>query len=372
MNTKNKKTKVAFVSIFAYPLFNKKCELTFGGAEVQISLISRELARDDDFDVNIIVADTGQGKIEVYDDVTLRKAYKRGRSMINLLKAPFILYRTLKELNPDVVICRAAGVEVGIAGVYARINRKKFIYSIASNKDLDGSRHSGIRGKVFKFGFNLANKYIAQSEDQKKTLEEKTKKEILLIKNSFTTYSHLKQNLELRKIEKKYILWVGRSIGLKRPELFLKLAKDNSQFNFLMILQKTDIGRWEKLKRKAEAINNLKFVESVPFVEMNEVYKNASVFVNTSTGEGFPNTFIQSSMLGIPMLSLKVNPDNFLDKYRCGVACDDDYSKMKNSLNKIMEDKEYFEGLGKNAKKYFNENHNIKNNIIGWKKIIKK
>ena len=262
MKKENKKIKVAFVSIFSYPLFNPRCDLTFGGAEVQISLISKELAKDDDFDVSVVVADTGQKEIEVYDNVSVYRSYKRGRNMGNLLKAPVRLYKTLKKVNPDIVVCRAAGVEVGIASIYAKMDRKKFVYSIASNGDISGMYSKGIRGKLFEIGFKNADKYVAQSAEQMEMLGTKNK---ALIKNSFPPR-------DLKENSKSEILWIGRGAEIKRPDFFLKLARDFPGESFVMIMPKSEEDPWERILQEAKNIQNLKFIESVPFGEIDRYF----------------------------------------------------------------------------------------------------
>jgi glycosyltransferase involved in cell wall biosynthesis len=377
MINQNNKTKVAFVSIFAYPLFNPRCDLTFGGAEVQISLISRELAKDDSFDVNVVVADTGQEEIGVYDNVKIVKSYKRGRSFLNLLKAPLQLYKTLEKINPDIVVCRTAGVEVGISAFFAKRNKKKLIYSVAHTKDLDGSRFRGIRGRIFKHGLMSANTLVAQSKDQIVMIEKDKNlknKETILIKNSFNV-EHLGVSgvgTEFSDYRKKYILWVGRSVEMKRPEIFLKLAKELPDRRFVMILPKEENDIYKKIKREVIPIKNLRLLKKVPFNEIQSYYNSASLFVNTSTHEGFPNTFIQSCMASTPVVSVKVNPDNFLTEYECGLVCGDDFGKMKESVKDILDNEEYYEKLSDNAKKYFVKNHDIEKNIIEWKKYLLK
>ncbi len=52
-----KPVKVCFVSPKAYPLFNPDCNGAFGGAEVDLCLLSTELAKDQNFHVAFITAD---------------------------------------------------------------------------------------------------------------------------------------------------------------------------------------------------------------------------------------------------------------------------------------------------------------------------
>ena len=40
----------------------------------------------------------------------------------------------------------------------------------------------------------------------------------------------------------------------------------------------------------------------------------SKILINTSSFEGFPNTFVQAWANGVPVISLKVDPDNIIKK----------------------------------------------------------
>ncbi len=369
-NKEKQKIKVCFVSPFAYSLFNPEVDLKFGGAEVQMYLVATELAKDENFDVNFVVLDVGQKKKEKHQGVKVYKAYKRGRNILNLIKAPLEQVITLAKINPDIVISRAAGVEVGISAFYCKLFRKKFVYSIAHDNDVNRSFFKGARGRIFKFGFEHANFYIAQSQKQVDTLEKTYNKEffnIKVIRNSF----RIKESKELSK---GYILWVGSSIDFKRGEIFLKLAREFPKEKFIMIMTKSkaNLEKWEKISGETEKISNLELVEQVPFKQINEYFARAKVFVNTSTGEGFPNTFLQAMMNKTPILSLNVDPDDFINKYECGFSCNDNFNDLKDKLDYVLNDKDIRVNMGENGYKYISKNHNIKENLKLWKEIIRK
>jgi glycosyltransferase involved in cell wall biosynthesis len=65
------KHKICIVSLYSYPLFNSACISPFGGSEVRMSIIARELALFRDLDVTVLVFDHGQGT-EVRDGVIIR------------------------------------------------------------------------------------------------------------------------------------------------------------------------------------------------------------------------------------------------------------------------------------------------------------
>ena len=69
--TKGRKAKLCIVSPYAYPLFNPAYRKShFGGWEVRVSLIAKELAKYERFDVSMIVWDHGQPHTEYRNGVT--------------------------------------------------------------------------------------------------------------------------------------------------------------------------------------------------------------------------------------------------------------------------------------------------------------
>lgn len=62
---------LCITSPWNYPLFNPECQSHFGGWEVRVALIAKELARRRNFRVSLIVGDHGQPHVEQRDGVTL-------------------------------------------------------------------------------------------------------------------------------------------------------------------------------------------------------------------------------------------------------------------------------------------------------------
>lgn len=363
------KKKICFVSMFAYGIFNPAVSLKFGGSEVQMHFLAEKLAENHDFEVSFIVLDVGQAKAETHDNVKVLKAYKRGRSLINMAGGFLKLISVLIKANPDIIICRAFGQEVGVSALYARIFGKKLIYSIANDEDASGKFFGGLAGKIFKFGFTSADYYIAQSEKQflefKKLFPEKSEK-ISIIKNSWPDESGV-------LMEKETVLWVGSSADLKRPGIFFDLAEAFPKEKFVMVMTKSKIGanKYEELLARSRKIANLKLLEIVPFKEMNAYFSQAKVLVSTSSSEGFPNVFLQAAAAKTPVLSLAIDPDNFIKNHDAGIVCDDSFEKLKEGLGVLLQDQEARDRKGENLHQYFKAEHDLDKNIKKWEELFK-
>lgn len=370
MEKNGKINKICFVSPFAYSLFNSDITLKFGGSEVQMYNIAKELARDSGFDVNFIVLDVGQQEEETYNNVKLFRAHKRGRNLFNLIWAPFKLFNTLKKINPDTVVSRAYGVEAGICAFWAKKFKKKFIYSIAHDKDIDGSFFKSLRGKIFKYGFLRADLWIAQNENQKEEFVKRYNnfsERISIIKNSF----EIKEGEEEKK---EFIFWVGSSADMKRPKVFLDLARDFPEEKFVMVATKSkvNLSLWDEIYKESEKISNLEFLETIPFAKIDEYFKKSKIFVSTASHEGFPNVFLQAAIFKIPILSLKVDPDGFIEKNKCGFICEDSFEKLESNLKSTLENESLQKEMGENGHNYVKREHNIEENIKKWKEILNK
>ena len=93
--------------------------------------------------------------------------------------------------------------------------------------------------------------------------------------------------------------------SLKRPELYLDLAQALPQQQFRMIGGPGvgEVALWEATRARARELGNVRFLGFAPLSQVEEQFDGATLFVNTSDSEGFPNTFLQAWARGIPTVS---------------------------------------------------------------------
>lgn len=349
--------KIAFISMKSYPLFNPALKSTFGGSEVQLYLIGTEFTSYKKDEIFFVVADYGQMNVE---EINTIKVIKSINFNTNYLFSSIKLLRILKRINPDIIILRSFAPLSGFLSVYInKILKSKLIFMIPHDSHTDDG-YKNKKGVVKHFFANLIIRYsdliITQNEYQKKNLAEKGITSVT-IGSGYTIPE---------KISRKgaCILWVGRSESWKRPELFLELAELKHEKNFVMVCPPSTYNPelFGRIKKETGRMENLKFMDFVPFDEIDQYFQKAKVFVNTSTQEGFPNTFIQAAKNSTPIISLDVNPDNILDEYNCGFFCDGDFDRMGKRLDQLLNDANLYERMSKNAYRYAKENHDIEKN----------
>jgi len=363
--------KVCVISHFGYPLYNEDLSSQFGGgSEVQLYLLSKEFSKNVNVEVNVITGDYGSNnnQIEIIDKIKLYKILPLKRNFLNYFKFLFKFSFYLIKINPDIIIQRTISPLTGVAAVYCILFGKKFIYSIANKPDVDSSKKSLIH-KIFRFGLKHADFIIAQNYEQMNLLKK--------IKIKYPSHALvLKSGYPLRKnridiSSKSDILWVGRAVNWKRPEIFLRLALIFKNHNFKMVCTKyVDQEYWEDIKKLTENIPNLKFIEYVKFSEIEDYFSKAKVYINTSAYEGFPNTFLQAFKYETPVLSLNVNPNNIFDNYNIGYYCNDNFDLLKAKLSEWMQNSALQEMVGRNAYSYVSTFHDIDIIAKQWIKVI--
>lgn len=113
-----------------------------------------------------------------------------------------------------------------------------------------------------------------------------------------------------------FVLWASGMRTYKRPFEVLDIATDLPDVEFVVC----GVGPlYEEFRRKAAKLSNVKVMGVVPpFDGMDQLFSQASVTLNTSESEGFPDTFIRSWMHETPVVSVRVDPDEVICSNKLG------------------------------------------------------
>jgi glycosyltransferase involved in cell wall biosynthesis len=356
--------KVCFVMPKGYCLFDSSVGQVFGGSEVDLYFIATELAKDDDFEVIFVVADYGQEVEKQIEGVRVIKSLDlEGNPLAGAIK----IWQAMKKAKADIYITKTPSYGVLLIVLFCKIYNKKFVYKTANERESSGAyiSENGLLGKVFGWSLKKADKIIVQNQINKENLLESLKIDARVIRNGHRLLEGDKEH------KRDIILWVGRSVSFKQPGRLVELAKRFENEKFVMICQRaTGDDDYDSLKQAAREVGNLEFIERVGFAEIDDYFRRAKIFVNTSDSEGFPNTFIQAAKAGAAIVSYSVNPDDFLGEYNCGVDCMGDMEKVAKAVRFLLDEDKYRE-IGLNGRKYAEANHNIAVLIDEYKRIFR-
>ena len=88
-----------------------------------------------------------------------------------------------------------------------------------------------------------------------------------------------------------------------------------------------------------------------------------SSLINTSAFEGFPNTFLQAGKYGVPIVSLNVDPDGFIERNACGTVAHGAFDQLVEGVRRLKQDPDWFEHCSQNIRAYVYEHHDLEKKI---------
>ena len=356
-----------------------------GGAEIQTYFIARELYKRG-WEVHYICDKKGKFYRQSDNGIILHtlKNYGTSHCFLNF----FSLLKTLKEINPDIIYQRVKFAYTGIVALFAKFNKKKFVWASSSTKDCGEKKFTSflkeyhasfskrflfeieyhIHDCLCSYGTKNADFIVAQTEEQKDLLARNLDVKSIVIKNG-----HPVATILPKKENPPVVLWLSNLKRSKHAEIFIKLARQCKDLNcrFILAGHSSNKGYLEELLKQIEWVSNIKYIGRVAFVDSNELIGRASVLVNTSEYEGFPNTFIQAWMRETPTVSLNVDPDNVIKKNKLGFHSRT-FEQMVKEIRFLIQNKEVRKEMGRNARKYAVKEHDIKKIIHKYIRLFER
>lgn len=345
--------KILFLSSHAHWILDETQHRTSGGAELQVALLARQLA-ETRHDVVIAAGDTGQPDNQRLQGVKIRNAGKfHTGSLGEMLAAMPRVMRVLQEERPEWVVVMGWTAWLFVLWLFRPLLGNKLDFICALDSEINGAfvRENPILGRLFDFAVSRCDARHAITADQ---LDVFTKRGL-----SATLYRYL---IFPRKSEERIpksvdFLWVSRCQTIKRPHLFLDLVETMPGNSFEMVCPPENRELWESVASRAARLFNLRFIESVPYHEIQRRYDAARVFVNTSEWEGWPNSFIQAGLGGAALLSLAVNPDGIFERFGLGRFAGGDFEKLISDARGMIKDASELERMQAGCARFVAEMH---------------
>ncbi len=301
-----KQTRICFVAPATWPvLTGDRIIEGAGGAEVQQNILSKALVRQG-YPVSMICLDYGQDDNVEIDGIRVLKTHKpnTGIPIFRFLHPRMTsFWKAMKKADADIYYQRSAGMMTGLVAAFCKTHHRKFIYAAASDTDFMPGKEMirYTRDKViYKWGLSRADAVVVQNNHQYQMASQLGIRDITVVNNA---YSRPRPYID-RITGTGRILWVGTIKSVKRPELFIALARALPELKFTMIGKLSgNTGYDSPFLDEISKLSNLTYQGFIPFAEIETYFAQADVVVNTSRHEGFPNTFLQAWARGIPTLS---------------------------------------------------------------------
>ncbi len=348
---------LTIVSLWAQKLFRPDEPQPFGGAELQLVFLSKELAKNYNVNIQFITRGSGPQEFFVKDQIKVYKMASRIKPFARSLLGAWDILRLLLSLKSSLFIQRGGGIETGITAFAANFKKKPFLFMTSHSWDVDRThekKRGWLYGKLYMFGLKRSAAVVTQTQDQSEMLFNNYGLNSLVLPSAHRIPETLPE-------KKKKVLWVGRCENWKNPHVYIEIAKALPHLSFTMVCPEANFpDLFEEISSQADRLDNITFLPGVPFEKTETLFAEHYLFINTSLKEGYPNTFVQAFKWGTPVLSLHVDPDSILTNYRLGMCAEGDESKLIHSIQSLLEDEQQWKEYSQNARNFAMENHDVK------------
>lgn len=247
---------------------------------------------------------------------------------------------------------------VYFTGLISNLLGVRQILRLANDNNLDrnlGNKNTRIQNFFQDLGFSISTLVVAQNEFQFSFLKSKYRvKKLAKISNPIVLD---KNYLRIKKQYFGYIAWAANFRRQKNLALLFELAELLSDEHFcvagqpLVPMDEESATFYEKLK----ALPNVEFVGVLDRKSVLDFFDKAKFLLSTSRYEGFSNTFLESMVVGTPILTTSnVNPDRIISDHDLGIV----YSSttdLQNALASMTSEK--YLRMSENCIAYVREHH---------------
>lgn len=347
------RSEVVFFTPYASPLLSGTGST--GGAETQLVLLARAL-RARGRRVTLTVLDAPGSLPESVDGVGIitlpRPPAGAGRARL--------VADLLRRVDADVFVQRAAGSYTGVVGLAARLRRRRFVYSSASDFDFDTTylADDAAARRLFPIGVRCAQEIVVQTDAQAQLCRREWGREGTVIRS-------IAERAPARAASPDAFVWVGRMAPYKRPEAFVGLAERVPQAHFWMVGEAP-----AEIRARAAGCANLELLEPRPRPQLTALIERAVAVVSTSEKEGMPNVFLEGWARGVPALSLSHDPDTIIERHGLGAVAGDSLDRLAQLASTAWEDRARQGTIAARCRDYIAREHAADEVAARWERVL--
>ncbi|MBQ0819729.1 glycosyltransferase family 4 protein [Microvirga sp. HBU67558] len=332
---------------------------TSGGAEAQVAYLAAALAGLG-HDVSLIFGDgRASGHVEVISGVTCIDAAPSWKNVQSLRH----MWRALDAAAPDVIYARLPSDFLWVLSLFARQRRNvRFIYALAN--DLHCSIWSSYSYKkwfhcpLFALGLIGADTLAIQHEGQERLLGPSLRDRAVQVPNLVRFIEDSPRRLGAALYD---AIWIAQIRPVKQLGVFLDMAAALPELEFAVVGGRdlmTSEGEFGMLEDRIARLGNVKYFGPLHSEKVREILAQSRVLVNTSRAEGFPNTMLEAWSLGIPVVSLTVDPGGVIVSEGLG-RCSGDVENLVRDVHMLSRTNSLNEEYGRNGLRYVSRRHSL-------------
>lgn len=349
---------VLFSAMDSHQILTGQEEDMTGGAERQQFILARYLAKNGAKIAFATYDFEGDDKC-IEEGIRIFKTLPRNarlHKLVPILAGIMRLVIAMKNEKPTVVIMRASNRIAGLMLLLSKIVGSRLIYWVSIDSDVDGSRRlreGKIAGTILDIVLRQSWLVVVQTQSQQRTLKRRLGVDSWLVPNMIEIPDE-----ETCGTAKRGVVWIGTVRRRKSPEVFIEIARRMPHESFTMIGGPADEEPeyHDLIRERARSLSNLTFVGFMKHEDVLETLRRSAVLVNTSTIEGFPNTYLESWSVGTPVVTISSDPDGVIESFQLGYNSTNVDNAVKN-IELLIMNRDELVSKAFSCAKYVSEHH---------------
>jgi glycosyltransferase involved in cell wall biosynthesis len=302
-----------------------------GGAEAQVAHLARALF-ERGHEVTMIYGDGAKPSPDrIVAGVTCIDAAPAWRRPASLVR----FWRTLGRLQPDRLYARLPDDFLCLMGLYARMHPgSRFVYALAHDSHADArtayDHRRWFHAPLFGLGLRSAHVIAVQHRHQATRAGQDTAGRLTWVPNLVRRVREAPRPFASAVID---VVWVAKIRDEKRLDLFLNLAQSLPRMRCAVVGgfdPTVDERARIHLEERMAMLPNVEWLGALRAEAVMDCLARSRVLVNTSDREGFPNTMLEAWSMGVPVVSLHVDPGGVIRE--CGLG------RVSGSMTFLCED----------------------------------
>ncbi|MEQ8857280.1 MAG: glycosyltransferase [Pseudomonadales bacterium] len=333
-------------------------EAFMGGSQYQAKFLVEALAETGDFEIFYLTRRAPAGFTPHDHQIVAVKGIPGLKRYTDVFDSVDLL-RKLRVIRPDVVYQRASSGFTGVCAYYAKHAGIRSIWHVASDVDVIPAPafewlkvHHHLEKRFIEYGLRHASTIVTQTRTQSDLMARHYGRAADWV---IPNYQPMPEACAPKPGPLR-VVWLANVKPTKQPHLFVQLASalgHRSDVEFVMVgAPDADETRMAGVLSELERVPNLSYLGPLPQAEANAVLARSHLLVNTSTAEGYSNTFIQAWQRGLAVVSLNSNPDSVLDDGSIGYCANGDFGRLVRRVDLLLSQPEVLSSMGDRAVRF--------------------
>jgi glycosyltransferase involved in cell wall biosynthesis len=271
-------------------------------------------------------------------------------------------YRFLRSEQPDWWYWRCATHLWGPAVMLAKLARVRTIFAAGFDTDVQPSRALIQRSRwwpLYAWGLSWTDKILLQHSGQLSMLKKGWRAKATIVPSIVTPPAKYTPHVS----RDKYVAWVGMLRQPKRPDLLIEIARKMPGIRFVVCggpsQHRSSYGYGEAIVKQLGQLSNVEFRGQVDPAEALEIIGRSALLLSTSDGEGFPNVFLEAWASGTPVATLRIDPDQVIEKKGLG-RVSGSVARAVKDIQSLLDSPEKREAIAAKARFYVADTHSAK------------